>query len=330
MVFALPESIKDKPKEVPDSQSMYAPSAEMVLHDALSSVQKKVAVCTCGVMTSRLTSSLAAKATSILEQGPQADDVVAGIRQSVGRQSVERRAEIPADAARRPVASSLATSSPGAGSSSLATSAPDAGSRVLPEPEASRQRARRGRDPHMAGTAGGDLAGLLDGDEDRRQQHDVHSVHLDDEDDRLVDLEDGEGPDMAMGSEDEDNDAASAVCAPVPHLDPDRPAAFLLSSARREDDVAAFLPSEDVVNMVFSDARVFTSAEQARLLPVRQQMEEDMMMSDWLYQRLQTPSFSVWLERDNVNVQDVLRAIDKVKRRMHLKVAALMRAGVEV
>lgn len=336
VIFSLPESIVDEPKVVPEADANFAFSAEMELHNALSACQTHVAICTCGLLMSKPGSALAAKATA---------DAAVNVREGL---PVGQRQDN--DAATHPVPSTTQEE------------ATQQGAHLANTEQEMRTSGDGEEEPQKEGGRGHDTAGDL-----LTLQHDVgfDSLHRpqgadvantdegissssdDDEEPQEADNitaagrlftlnhhadSDGMDSDAAEDSNrvDDVEPAHDAPSTPSTRYHPSSPAAFLMSSALGYSDVAPFLPPDDVVNCVFNPIQEYTTEEQARLLSVRHKMEEDMVMIDWLYQRLQTSSFGAWLMRDGVNVRDVLRAMETMKSRMHDRVASLLGGGIQV
>lgn len=79
----LPDSIVDKPKTVAEAHSQYTLSVGMELHRALSACQTHVAICTCGLLTKKSASALAAKVAADAERVGDIEGGVGAVRRSV-------------------------------------------------------------------------------------------------------------------------------------------------------------------------------------------------------------------------------------------------------
>lgn len=111
-------------------------------------------------------------------------------------------------------------------------------------------------------------------------------------------------------------------------INKESPGAFLLQEAVQVDDLFPFLAAEEVIDKVFVPVVAHAPADRQSLLYVRQEIEEDMLMVDWLSQRLLTPLFGEWAERDGINIRDLLLALERLRTRMHLRVASLLDEGI--
>lgn len=290
-VFSLPDAIQDLPKSPRAAEEAYAPSSKLVLRESLRASQRSLKLCTCGLLSGMLPSAVGLKATALHQQ-----DIVDG----------------NADDDTAAAASVLL-----AGSSSEPAEAGTAGTTLnehvsreafLNELEKTSEAADEVAD-------GGDGEGAGDGADDGR----LYSLEG-----RDVDADE-------VGDEVEESpaDLSPDDCPPV-LLNNECPGAFLLQQAVKDDSLLPFLPTEEVVDMIFVPAVLHVPADRERLLHVRHKIEEDMLMMDWLYQRLRTPIFGEWVERDGINIRDLLLALGRMQRRMHLRLASLVGPGQSV
>lgn len=93
--------------------------------------------------------------------------------------------------------------------------------------------------------------------------------------------------------------------------------------SRGVDPVSAFVPTDDVVSAVLCGSSSHGDGDQERLRRIKDNLEEDVKMVDLFLERLRTPSFLLWVERDSVLLRDVVRAAHHLKRAMVIRVCVM-------
>lgn len=344
--FGLPDAIVDTPKVSASTQN--TPSAEVLLHGCLERVQRHLKVCMCGSMTGRSTSAVGVKAAAAAAAAAVATPAAtpAAARVAVPRNVRGSSMTAPSStalpsapcAARAPATVDAACAAPGseapaADSSALVLANED----IAPAAVDGLCGAGAGPDEDVASTAA--VAAVeafyaAGAAEDGADEPDGGAA-VDGEDaeheERRYDIVDLTGEDSDTEADTCDDAGGHAdVDSPFPvPMDWEAPGAYVMQMASQADSLAAFLPRIEVVNAVFTEAPSNKDADQEGLQRIKDKLEEDVMMVDLFLERLRTPVFQVWVEKDGVIVRDVVRAAGELKWAMMSRLAR-MRGPVSV
>lgn len=142
----------------------------------------------------------------------------------------------------------------------------------------------------------------------------LHAAHSDGDSD--ADAEYGSNPTKSA-----DKQADGGGCAEP------MPSAFLLQAAKEEDELFKVLPHDDLVDEVFSPASPvsqYTNADCERFFPLRQMLQEDLLMMDLFFDRLHTPVFRQWVDKDPVILRDLRRAALDWRGKLHRRIGRLL------
>lgn len=336
--FALPASIVKKPRANPNPQ--YEDSADVRLQADLQAAQRRLVVCWCGKSSGRRPSALGIKAVTAERAKVAAEEkaakVVAEQRAAGLMNAHESQPEPPAQdmnvAGGDPATPATAAAVAAANIASLA-GAPkalaDDGQNVFlagGEPAAS-----AGADPSTPAAAAADAAAdevladeeFEDDPDDPVEGEQTYNLIDDMDDDDEPDIERAHGSERPLSSSAHDSER---LLSPS-----DGHGRFLLQCAAKDDRVSSFLPSDALVDAVFSPLPAddeLSDADRSRLLSVRDDMQQDCMMLRMLVARLSTPIFKEWTGKDAVLCHDLLSACETLEMAMIHRVAATTDDGV--
>lgn len=302
-VFTLPMVIKDAAKR--RANNHLAKFAEVKLHEKLRRAQARLSVCLCEALTGADPSAVAMKSTNrdLLRVFRDSDSAATSLPQEGGATPTTARSgtpDFPEDAARHGTQSRVPLARP--------SQAEEEDEVQLTSP-----------------------GGIADHDEEK----DYSSPYGDDN--SVDNCEDGplDGEDaVATGRlhrldedifSDEDmidNDDHKAAQEDVT-LDKSRPGTYYLHAAIKDEAIVPYLPSEDILDLVFVAASEEDAFPNAPPATTRHSLKENLFMLGLFRQRLRTPAFVAWMFKEAVGVRDVLQTLNGLQQKMHMLLAAL-------